>query len=997
MARLPRSVWISLSLALSFLLVASALLAFYPMPRLTPQQTSPDAADLPTKQSVLEAYGRLPLLFIPNQGQIDGRVKFYLKTSGQTLYLTTEGIVFDLIRYEKAGAGERIDRKAERLVFSLDFIGANTQPSIEGSVKHSAVVNYLIGNDPQKWHTNIPTYREVVYHDIYPNIDLRLYGSGSRLRYDFIVRPEASPENISLAYRGVEGIEITDGELLVRTAFGNIVQSKPYIYQQIGGETVQIDGGFRLVDDRSYGFYVAAYNNSYPLIIDPSLAYSTYLGGSDADSGFGIAVDSSGCAYVTGITSSTNFPTLNPYQGANAGGCDAFVTKLSAAGNSLIYSTYLGGSDNDGGYGIAVDTSGCAYVTGWTLSANFPTTPGAFDTHADSSDAFVTKLDTAKSGAASLIYSTYLGGSGSDRGKSIAVDANGNTYIAGETDSNDFPVRSAYQTRKQGTQDTFVSVLSPAGNYLTYSTYLGSLGWDSAGGIAVDAYGCAYVTGSAGGPDFPTTPQAYDTSFNGLSDVFVTKLDTTRSGNASLVYSTYIGGSDNDHGWDIAVDSSGCAYVTGDTDSGNFPTQTAYQTAQGQTDAFVTVLSSEGDSLIYSTYLGGSYADSGFGIAVDSSGCAYVTGETASTNFPTLNPYQGANAGSYDAFVAKFWATMPAITGTYATTCSIKLYDWMCNRLTPITGGTLYITWQSGHKVKGYWQPDVVPEGWPTLVPVNGYVGPFVRIDGKVKNTPRVSLLLEVGGYCQYPTTKYVTYVLNGKIKWDKKLNKVKSIKGTISGWGEYGPCGWCLLPITPSQGQFEGKFTATPLADPPGGLPPAATEGSTATEKPEPTWILMEEIPIVLGDYPFTGSIKFYDWKGNRLLTVQNGTLHITTQDRHKVYGSITLDGVSCPAVGDMVGYVGPVDRVDNKVKNTPRLSLMVDLGEYGKYPSSCHVTYIINARVKLDKNTEPPVVKSIKGTIYGWGEWGAEDPDEPGAPLMGQFEGKFTATLSP
>jgi hypothetical protein len=514
----------------SVALLVLFLIAVYPLADLMSQNHRADTPDLATKESILEAYGKLPILFIQNQGQMDSTVQYYTKAPQQTLYLTPGSIVFDLSRCNNADTVGPADRQAERLVFSLDFLGANSQPAMEGSSKDRAVVNYFIGNDPEKWHSNIPTYRELVYKDIYPSIDLRLYGKGSVLEYEFVVKPGASPDEIALVYNGVDKLALEEDVLVISTAFGPIKQTKPYIYQQIGGEVMEVGGGFRLAGGNSYGFYVAAYDTSHPLIIDPTLSYSTYLGGSDDDYGYGIAVDTSGCAYVTGRTYSSNFPTQGPYQGTNAGSWDAFVTKLSAAGNSLAYSTYLGGSGDDYGYGIAVDASGCAYVTGGTSSGDFST-------------------------------------------------------------------QDPYQGTNAGVVDAFVTKLSAAGN--------------------------------------------------------------------SLIYSTYLGGSDIDEGHGIAVDTSGCAYVTGETSSGDFPTQDPYQgTNAGSWDAFVTKLSAAGNSLAYSTYLGGSDDDYGYGIAVDASGCAYVTGQTYSSNFPTQAPFQGTNAGSWDAFVAKlaFTVFIPTVT-----------------------------------------------------------------------------------------------------------------------------------------------------------------------------------------------------------------------------------------------------------------------------------------------------------------------------------------------
>jgi len=330
------------------------------------QEPSADSMDEAVKAEVLEAYGKLPVLFIQNDGQLDSTVEYYVKASRQTLYFTGDSIIFDLIRYQGTEETDLADRKAERLVFSIGFLGASERSLIEAGDKDKAIVNYFIGNAPERWYTDIPTYKQLVYGEIYPGIDLRLYGKGGMLEYEFVVKPGASVADIALACTGVEGLAIAGGELVVGTAFGDMKQTKPYIYQQIGDEEVAVDGGFRLVGGSTYGFEAAAYDAGYPLIIDPSLAYSTYLGGSSWDEGCGIAVDASGCAYITGATNSDNnttFPLKDAYQGAFGGGWDAFVTGFTADGSSLMYSTYLGGGGYDVGYGIAVDASGCAYIT----------------------------------------------------------------------------------------------------------------------------------------------------------------------------------------------------------------------------------------------------------------------------------------------------------------------------------------------------------------------------------------------------------------------------------------------------------------------------------------------------------------------------------------------------------------------------------------------------------------------------------------------------------
>jgi hypothetical protein len=402
-----------------------------------------------------------------------------------------------------------------------------------------------------------------------------------------------------------------------------------------------------------------------------SLIYSTYLGGSGEDCVYGIAVDSSGNAYVTGDTDSTDFPILNQYQTTKQGFSDVFVTRIDttrSGASSLIYSTYLGGAGADGGCGIAVDSSGNAYVTGETNSANFPILNQYQTTKQGFSDVFVTRIDTTQTGASSLIYSTYLGGADSDRGYGIAADSSGNAYVTGNTNSANFPILNQYQATNQGALDVFVTKIDTTqtgASSLIYSTYLGGADDDYGQQIAADSYGNVYVTGSTESTDFPILNQ-YQAKKYGISDVFVTRIDTTQRGASSLIYSTYLGGGSYDMGGGIAADSSGNAYVTGKTRSTDFPILNQYQTYQGDFtyyDVFVTKIDttqSGASSLIYSTYLGGAGDDRGSGIAVDSSGNAYVAGSTGSTNFPILNQYQ-IYQGSRDVFVTKLAAFPPAV------------------------------------------------------------------------------------------------------------------------------------------------------------------------------------------------------------------------------------------------------------------------------------------------------------------------------------------------
>jgi hypothetical protein len=465
---------------------------------------------------------------------------------------------------------------------------------------------------------------------------------------------------------------------------GEVVLGKPLVYQRSKGETERhlIAGSYTVNGRHEVGFEVASYDKSKALIIDPVLRYSTYLGGSSYDVGTGIAADAKGNAYVTGNTYSTDFPTENPLAGTLASNDDVFVTKLNGAGNELVYSTYLGGNGYDAGYGIAVDAAGNAYVTGSTTSTNFPTANPFQSTFGGDNDAFVTKLNAAGN---ALTYSTYLGGSNADAGSGIAVDTGGDAYVTGYTYSTNFPTANPYQATLGGVENAFVTKLNTEGSGLVYSTYLGGSSYDVGNGIAADANGNAYVTGYTYSTDFPTV-NPYQAALAGVYDAFVTKLDGV--GNAAF-YSTYLGGSNGDGGVGIAVDTGGNAYVTGYTYSTNFPTKNPFQSALGGVDdAFVTKLNAAGNALTYSTYLGGSSNDAGYGIAVDSGGNAYVTGFTYSTNFPTANPYQATFGGVEDAFVTKLNAAGSALT--YSTYLGGSNYD--AGRGIAVSAGNAYVT-----------------------------------------------------------------------------------------------------------------------------------------------------------------------------------------------------------------------------------------------------------------------------------------------------------------
>ena len=593
----------------------------------------------------------IPMYFIPNKGQWkDEIVHYYAHGTGYEVFFTDQGASFIFI--------EREEEKGLR----LDFHFLNDHQAIVPSVRRELPgrVHYYRGADDKNWLTGIPTFEEVVYLDVWPGIDLHFYGKEGQLKYEFIVHPGASVERIKFTYIGMDEIALDEeGNILLQTVMGEMMDKRPVSVQEKGGEQELIQTSFTLLEDAangpSFGFCLEEnYDPQKNLLIDPGLFYSSYLGGSQQDQGINIAVDSSGNAYVTGLTASTDFPTQNAFQGMSGGSFDAFVTKVDPTG-TLIYSSYLGGSDSDFGLQIATDLSGNAYVSGETSSPNFPTLNAFQGTFGGVQDAFITKVDPA----GALIYSSYLGGSASESVSGLTTDSGGNVYMTGETSSANFPTQNAFQGAYGGNVDSFVTKVDPTGS-LVYSSYLGGTGREQAGGLAIDSSGNAYVTGSTGSLNFPTL-NAFQGTNQGVVDVFVTKINPA----GSLIYSSYLGGSGQDEGSSIAADSSGNAYVTGFTFSNDFLTQNAFQgTLGGIEDAFVTKVNPTG-SLVYSSYLGGSGQEEGNSIATDTSGNAYVMGFTASSDFPTQNAFQGTYGGNNDIFVTKVDPTGSLVYSSY--------------------------------------------------------------------------------------------------------------------------------------------------------------------------------------------------------------------------------------------------------------------------------------------------------------------------------------------
>jgi uncharacterized repeat protein (TIGR01451 family) len=754
----------------------------------------PTAAPVPVidSQTVTTTVVTSPMNFEPNEGQTDNRVKFLSRGAGYMLFLTGDGAVLAL---ENAGRHPAIrpvipaaqqplpspvtmQERARTVklnppatayseaVLSLHVLGANQTAQVTGLDLSETRSNYFLGNDPSKWHTDVPTYGRVRYAGVYPGIDLVYYGNQQNLEYDFVIAPGANPKAIGLGFgsghngRGPVALRVDDqGDMVALLENGEVRFHKPVAYQLTsGGRRTPVESHYALTSDDRVQFELGDYDRSRSLVIDPVLTFGTYLGGSDEDSGTGITIgllfgsiiasgntrssdfplaspleqwhpgtcgsqpcrdvyvskfnpkgtavqystyiggsgddvatsvtqDSLGDMFVVGHTLSTDFPVTNKafqktFHGGSVTG-DAFVFELASKGAYFQYSTYLGGSGDDEAFSIVLDAAFDAYVVGYTASADFPTTAGAFQANCPlaqgggCSTGFVTELNP---GGTAPVYSTYLGGSNGlgEAAYGIALDSQNNAYIAGITGSPNFPTTAhgfdricGTDKRCNGSYDGFVVKMNPTGSGLLYSTFLGGSGYDYASGIAIDSHDAIYVSGNTVSSDFPTTASAGQKTYGGASascdplsgavcgDATVTKF----AANGSLVYSTYLGGSGDEYpGISMVVDSLGDAYVTGQTSSTNFPVVNAFQSAfgGGATDAFLTRVNPNG-SFSYSSYLGGNGDDSGYRTTLDASGAVYMTGATTSTNFPvTAGAYQrkcgtdgNCNGGLSDAWVAR--------------------------------------------------------------------------------------------------------------------------------------------------------------------------------------------------------------------------------------------------------------------------------------------------------------------------------------------------------
>ena len=696
-----------LALVLSVKTLHRARLAENPTSHMVAPATTAPPLSPKQKADLTRDYGKLPLAFEANRGQSAPEVHYLAHGQGYQLYLTGQEAVLALRRAASGtkpakGASLLLARRKPNAIvrastLRMHFDGANPAAEIAGTKPLPGRVNYFIGNDPQNWHTDIPSYEAVRYQGIYPGVDLLFYGRGQSLEYDFVVAPGADPQAIALSIAGARKLELDSrGDVLMEVRGGKVVLQKPVIYQETDGVRREIAGSYSIEHDRQIRFSVGAYDHTQPLTVDPLLNYSTYVGGESSDAAAGIALDAAGDAYIAGETKSTTFPQVNPVSGtapADLSEGTVFVSELNPTGTALLYSTYLGGSGNgslgEAATAIAVDTASPpnVYITGFTFSPDFPVStvllpnqgqPGPAGTSSGGS-AFITKLAPSASGSAQLAYSSYLGGDTSDEGFSIAVDGSGNAYIAGLTMSTNFPQKgtpiTAGQTSSAGNAFlTVISTTASGGASLVYSTYLGGSGTgtgdflpygDIALGIAIDTTSDAYVVGSTTSTDFPTAGTAIAGSAacgaNINGSAFISVINTTAQ---SLTYSHCLSGNNYEAAFGISLGTgvpavaTKVAYIAGTTGSSNFPVTANSIPPAGTVQfgvAFVSLLNTATGTLQYSTYLGGTNSDSVFSIASDSQGNAYVTGLTASPNFPIT---QGAlelalNNPTGEAFISK--------------------------------------------------------------------------------------------------------------------------------------------------------------------------------------------------------------------------------------------------------------------------------------------------------------------------------------------------------
>ena len=606
--------------------------------------------------------GRMPLTFTENQGQWDEKVLYRSETNQSTLWFSGDGVTHHFVRSIDV-EGEQPTGESllfQSMAIKALFVGSNDNAIITSDETQTCRRNYFLGNDHSKWATNVLSFGKVTYQNLYDGIDVTYHSAGSALEYDVILGPWADLTQVEINYQNTISMLIDeDGRLIVETIWGRIIEEHPYVYQIIDGVRVELEGWFVLLSESSFGFLLGNnYDPSQLAVIDPVLTYSSYLGGSFPDDGYGVAVDSFGCAYYVGRTMSSDFPTLGALDSVNnIGNWEAFVTKMSSDGLSIEYSTYLGGSGTDLGYGVALDQSYNLIVSGITGSSDFPIRNAYQGDIAGSYDAFVTKLNPTGD---TILLSTYLGGTGQEADAWVAVTSSGRIAIAGNTLSIDYPVKNAFQQEMAGTSDGFVTVLEAAGNGLVFSSYYGGTAEETLTGIATDVMENVFIIGTTESYDLPVVNEI-QSELLGETDCFVAKFGANDGG---LRYGTYLGGSENDYGKGIAVDEEGAAYLSGETCSNDFPLVAGLgATYYDGCDVFVTKLHPDGESIVFSSLITGRLRDLACGIGLSSDGSIFVAGTTESADFPLVDAFQwrytgGSGMGDFsEAYVAKLNGT----------------------------------------------------------------------------------------------------------------------------------------------------------------------------------------------------------------------------------------------------------------------------------------------------------------------------------------------------
>ncbi|MCA9949546.1 MAG: SBBP repeat-containing protein [Anaerolineales bacterium] len=699
-----------------------------------------------------------PIMFIENVGQFDDQARFQVQGAKATMWLADEAIWITLVESSKTGPEqfgfanraefEALETEVRQGVnIKLTFEGANPAPQIVPFNRLNTHISYFRGNDPEEWQPDVPVWGGVRYQNLYPGVDLEFSAENGQLAPRLVCKAncEQTLQNVRLRVAGTDRLVLENTHLRLTTIIGEfsfpLLQavtadgdypkrsttpvlagtelitpffttqniSSPSITALVPQENLESllystflggssrDGASDISIDVAGNAYITGYTASsdFPVTAGAfdttfdnltdtfvanlsangaGLVYVTYLGGSDRDFSNALSIDGMENVFISGYTSSSNFPvTANAFDTTYNGNHDAFVVKLSANGTELAYATYLGGSDHDYVWDINIDESGNVFITGETKSNDLPVTVGAFDTTLNSYlDAFVAKLNTDGS---ELVYATYLGGSSFAFAQGIRIDDAGNAFIIGATGSNDFPVTvGAFDITFNGSWDTFVAKINAIGTELIYATYIGGSNLDYGVTLSLDEVGNVFITGYTSSTDFPVTADAVDTTHNGSYDAFIGKLSAN---GAELAFATYLGGSSDDHSWDVSIDGAGNSFITGQTSSSDFPvTADAFDTTQnGGDDAFVAKLNANGSELAYATYFGGNSSDVGNALSIDEMGNAFIAGTTGSSDFPvTAGAFDTTyNGGDFDAFVTKL--ALEPVQQTYSISGEITEFD----------------------------------------------------------------------------------------------------------------------------------------------------------------------------------------------------------------------------------------------------------------------------------------------------------------------------------